>query len=124
MSESNIPMILKLAPLPRTQVGPFLILGVDKSATREIVEAAWAQRIIWARKGLIQTPLEDINWARDVLNDPRKTYPTIQIGTLIFNSRPEAGAKVTGDFNITFTNGIETASGRTVFGHFEAKVAQ
>ncbi len=61
---------------------------------------------------------------RDVLNDPRKTYPTVHIGTLIFNKLPEPGARVTGDFNITFSNGIETASGRTVFGHFDAKVAQ
>jgi hypothetical protein len=61
--------MLELAPLPRSQVGPFLILGVDKDADREAIEAAWAQRLIWARKGLTKTPLEDINWAREVLSD-------------------------------------------------------
>jgi hypothetical protein len=46
-----------------------LILGVNKDADREAIEAAWAQRLIWARKNLTKTPLEDINWAREVLND-------------------------------------------------------
>ncbi len=61
------PIVLQLAPLPRTQVGPFLILGVDKDATRETIEAAWAEKIKQARRGQIKTPLEDINWAREML---------------------------------------------------------
>jgi len=61
------PIVLQLAPLPRTQVGPFLILGVDKDATREMVEAAWAEKIKQARRGQIKTSLEDINWAREML---------------------------------------------------------
>jgi hypothetical protein len=64
-----LPVVLDLAPLPRSQVGPFLILGVDKDADREALEANWAQRLIWARKNLIKVPLEDINWARDLIND-------------------------------------------------------
>jgi hypothetical protein len=44
-----------------------LILGVDKDATRETVEAAWAEKIKQARRGQIKTPLEDINWAREML---------------------------------------------------------
>src|SRR5579862_4026770 len=67
-----LPVVLDLAPLPRLQVGPFLILGVDKNAQREAIEAAWAQRLIWARKNLTKTPLEDINWAREVLNDSER----------------------------------------------------
>src|SRR5262245_57827129 len=66
---SALPVILELAALPREQVGPFLILGVDKVADREEIEAAWAQRLIWARKNLVKTPLEDINWARETLSD-------------------------------------------------------
>lgn len=65
-----LPVVLDLAPLPRAQVGPFLILGVDKNADREALEANWAQRLIWARKNLINVPLEDINWAREILKDP------------------------------------------------------
>jgi hypothetical protein len=64
------PVVLELAPLPREQMGPFLILGVDKDADREQVEAAWAQRVIAARKGQTKIPLEDINWAREVIHDP------------------------------------------------------
>jgi hypothetical protein len=61
------PIVLQLAPLPRTQVGPFLILGVDKDANRETIEAAWAEKIKQARRGQIKTSLEDINWAREML---------------------------------------------------------
>lgn len=64
-----LPVILEPASLPREQVGPFLILGVDKVADREEVEAAWAKRLIWSRKNLMRTPLEDINWAREALGD-------------------------------------------------------
>lgn len=67
-----MPVMLDLAILPREQVGPFLILGVAKTADKEQVEAAWAQRVIWARKGLIKTQLEDVNWARDTMNDFEK----------------------------------------------------
>ncbi len=66
---SAMPVVLDLATLPREQVGPFLLLGVDKTADKEQVEAAWAQRVIWARKGLIKTPLEDVNWAREAMSD-------------------------------------------------------
>jgi hypothetical protein len=67
-----LPVMLDLAPLPRSQVGPFLILGVDKDADREAIEACWAQRLIWARKNLTKTPLEDINWAREIITDPER----------------------------------------------------
>src|SRR5579884_1522388 len=63
-----LPVVLQLAPLPRTQIGPFLLLGVDKDAPREVIEAHWAERVKWARRGLIKTPLEDINWAREMLS--------------------------------------------------------
>ena len=63
---------VEVVPMPREQVGPFLLLGVDKTASAEEIEAAWAQRVLWARKGQIAVPLEDINWAREVLTDPAK----------------------------------------------------
>ncbi len=76
MSQPNhpvgLPVVLQLAPLPREQVGPFLILGIDKTADQESIEAAWAQRLIWSRKTRIKTPLEDINWAREVMSDPAR----------------------------------------------------
>ena len=67
-----VPVVLDLAPLPRSQIGPFLVLGVDKDASRDAVEACWAQRLIWARKNLTKTPLEDVNWAREMLSDAER----------------------------------------------------
>lgn len=60
----------ELVPLPRAQVGPFLILGVPKDAPLDTIDAAWAKRLIWARKKQTDTPLEDINWARETLKEP------------------------------------------------------
>src|SRR5437764_868423 len=65
----NPPADAEPALLPREQIGPFLILGVPKDADDEAIEAAWAQRVLWARQGKTRTPLEDIHWARAVLRD-------------------------------------------------------
>jgi hypothetical protein len=64
------PVILDLAPLPREQLGPFLVLGVDKDASPDQIEANWAKRLIWARKGQFRLALEDVNWAREILTQP------------------------------------------------------
>src|SRR5579871_5182804 len=69
MARSADPIVLELATLPREQVGPFLLLGLDKTADKETLDAHWAERLKWARKGLSKVPLEDINWAREVLSD-------------------------------------------------------
>ncbi len=69
MPDNQDPVVLDLAPLPREQLGPFLLLGVDKTADQEQIEASWAQRVLWARKNQISLALEDINWAREVIND-------------------------------------------------------
>jgi hypothetical protein len=68
----NEPVVLELATLPREQIGPFLLLGLDKTATPEQVEANWADRLKWARKQQSKVPLEDINWAREILKDPER----------------------------------------------------
>lgn len=72
MAKNQEPVVLELAPLPREQIGPFLLLGLDKDADREQVEASWARCVIWARKKQTTIVLEDINWAREVLNDPER----------------------------------------------------
>src|SRR5437899_12932608 len=69
MGKSPEPVVLELATLPREQVGPFLLLGLDKSADKKEIEEHWAERLKWARRQLIKVPLEDINWAREILND-------------------------------------------------------
>ena len=63
------PMVLEVAALPREQIGPYLILGVDKDAANAEIDAHWAQRLICARGRQIRTPLEDVNWAKEVLLD-------------------------------------------------------
>ncbi|MHB8874108.1 MAG: hypothetical protein ACYC8T_10515 [Myxococcaceae bacterium] len=60
--------------------------------------------------------------SRDVLDDPRRLFPRLQRGRLILDEVPNTGKTVHGDLAITFENGIEFASGRTVFGKFEADV--
>jgi hypothetical protein len=72
MASNQDPVVLELAPLPREQIGPFLLLGLEKDAGPEEIEAHWAQRVLWARKKQIRTALSDINWAREVINDPER----------------------------------------------------
>lgn len=75
MAEKNKqsePVLLELAHLPREQVGPFLLLGLDKDASKEDIEANWAERIKWARKQQTNLTLEEINWARELLTDPAR----------------------------------------------------
>ena len=69
MGRSAEPVVLELATLPREQVGPFFLLGLEKTADKETITAHWAERLKWARKGLSKVPLEDINWARETLSD-------------------------------------------------------
>lgn len=88
MKPPPLPVALELAPLPRNQVGPFLILGVDKNADREAIEAAWAQRLIWARKGMTRTPLEDVNWAREMLGDSERRLKA-DVGSLNIDTTNE-----------------------------------
>jgi hypothetical protein len=103
MSDSEA-IVLELAPLPREQTGPFLILGVDKDADAEQVEAQWARRVIWARKGQITVPLQDINWAREVLNDAERRVRA-DVGSLNTDTLDQALREV------TFRFGVGDASG-------------
>lgn len=61
--------------------------------------------------------------SRNVRNDPRNTLPALLRGTLYFNAPLDPDAGIGGDFHVTFENGIEAASGRTVFSTaFSARV--
>jgi hypothetical protein len=62
--------------------------------------------------------------SRYVLNDPRRDFPDLSRGTMYFAKKILPNTVVHGDFNCTFDAGIESASGRTVFGTFDAKVVQ
>lgn len=67
--------------------------------------------------------------SRNVRNDPRKTFPRAIRGELflerdLISDAGVAADYVAGNFHVTFENGIEAASGRTVFGNFNAKVEQ
>ncbi|MFO0878316.1 MAG: hypothetical protein U0840_13320 [Gemmataceae bacterium] len=72
MGNSPEPVVLELASLGREEMGPFLLLGLDKSATKKEIEEHWADRIKWARRAIIKVQLEDINWARDALSDDER----------------------------------------------------
>lgn len=72
MNEPQDPVTLELAPLAREKIGPFILLGLEKDASPEEIEAHWAQRLIWARKNQTPIALTDVNWAREILNDPDK----------------------------------------------------
>ncbi len=60
--------------------------------------------------------------SRDVLNDPRRAFPKLQRGRVILDRVPVSGENVNVDLAVTFEAGIDFASGRTVFGKFEANV--
>src|SRR5947209_6329598 len=66
------PVVLDLAALPREKIGPFLILGVDKDAAKDQIEASWARRLIAARKNQLRVSLEDVNWAKEVMSDAER----------------------------------------------------
>ena len=38
MAKSSEPVVLDLAALPREQMGPFLMLGLDKTADKDAIE--------------------------------------------------------------------------------------
>src|SRR5262249_20261812 len=50
----------------------FLLLGLDKHADAEALEAHWAERLKLARRQQLAVSLVDINWARDNLRDPER----------------------------------------------------
>ena len=72
--------------------------------------------------------------SRNVLDDPRRVFPLLVVGTpcdamgcrgpskMSFVDQIKPDAKVRGQFNITFVNGVDFANGRTVYGPFTAKV--
>lgn len=60
--------------------------------------------------------------SRNVIEDPLERFPEIERGELVFERPLQFGARVPGSFHVTFVQGTELASGRTVFGTFEAKV--
>ena len=60
---------------------------------------------------------------RSVLDDPRASSPQLR-GGLDLRQAPcrAATSQCAGDFHVTFVNGIDVYSGRTIFGRFEATV--
>lgn len=55
--------------------------------------------------------------SRNVLDDPRTMFPPIRVGEIHFANIPQQSMnlKAAGDFHVTFENGVEFASGKTVF---------
>src|SRR5689334_11155046 len=57
------PILGEFPLLPREELGPFLILGVDKDVGPTQIEARAA------RRSEVGIPQDDIRWAREVLSD-------------------------------------------------------
>ncbi|MCS6850523.1 MAG: hypothetical protein NZ700_05055 [Gemmataceae bacterium] len=81
-------VVLELAPPPREEIGPYLLLGLSKDAGPEQIDRHWAQRVIWARRNQGRVALEDVHWARDVLRDAGRRQEA-DAGT--FNADTAAG---------------------------------
>ncbi|MBL8953327.1 MAG: hypothetical protein JNK82_21315 [Myxococcaceae bacterium] len=61
--------------------------------------------------------------SRQVLDDPRTMFPELRVGKITFLNIPQQGAGLpaVGEFNVTFENGVEFASGKTCFSSFQAQ---
>ncbi|MFN0063846.1 MAG: hypothetical protein ACKVPX_15175 [Myxococcaceae bacterium] len=60
---------------------------------------------------------------RNVLDDTRRRFPPILVGTLLLWDVPlEPFQRVSGRFDVRFENGIEFASGHTAFATFQGTV--
>ncbi|NOJ94894.1 hypothetical protein HMI51_18390 [Corallococcus coralloides] len=58
---------------------------------------------------------------RSVLDEPVRPFPPLVRGNLFVKSLPKnTGDRVSGEFSVTFTNGTDVYSGRTIFSRFEA----
>jgi hypothetical protein len=60
--------------------------------------------------------------SRSVLEEPVRAFPDIARGELVFDGYLDSGKTVTGELHVTFANGTDVYSGRTLFGRFEATV--
>jgi len=100
MAKNPAPVLLELATLPREQMGPFLMLGLEKDCSKDDIEGHWAERIKWARKGQYNVPLEDINWARELITDPQKR-PAADSASLNADTVDGSVARVTRRFGLT-----------------------
>jgi hypothetical protein len=60
--------------------------------------------------------------SRSVLDEPTRAFPDIARGELVFDGYLDPGKTVTGELRVTFANGTDIYSGRTIFGRFEATV--
>jgi hypothetical protein len=71
MAKGPEPVVLELATLPREQIGPYLLLGLDKSADKDVIDKHWADRVKWALRVPPQIKIgrEDVNWAHELLKE-------------------------------------------------------
>ncbi len=112
-------------------------IGVRFQRNKGPVQKDMPLKIVWAQAGQTLTTPSRIVLAeqrpddpnrqrttvtRNVLDDKRTTFPLLVRGEMTFMDQIRPDAKVRGQFNMTFENGIEFANGRTVYGNFIATV--
>ncbi len=60
--------------------------------------------------------------SRNVLDEPQRLFPPLVRGQLRLDALPAPHERVSGEVSLTFENGTQLASGRTVYGTFSAEV--
>ncbi len=89
--------------------------------------SAWTADLVLAPNASIDLAEPTASGQRGALSrtsqkDTKSTFPRISRGKLTLFQMPVSGKTVSGKFNITFEDGVDVASGRTVFANFSAKV--
>lgn len=116
---------------PTTKVGEEI--STDPNVGQDLVLAVSARGLRLPFAADAGTPIvidlaEDIGGvqrgalARNVIDDPRQTFPAMERGHLTFNSLPVVGGRTSGDFAVTFVLGEEFGDGRTLYDNFQEKV--
>jgi len=54
------------------ETNPYIILGIPKSASDQVIDLAWAKKLKLAKRGKGNIPTKSLNTARDQLKDPQK----------------------------------------------------
>jgi hypothetical protein len=93
------------------------------AASLEKIEVTTGVEINLAeRMGEAETSPQRGSISRSVLDEPARPFPRMLRGGLTFTTLPLPCSDVSGEFHVTFDNGIVVYSGRTVFGKFDATV--
>ena len=84
MAKAPDPVVLELATLSREQIGPYLLLGLDKSADKEQIDKNWADRVRWrcaSRRSLKSPAKTSTGPTRSSRRSTSASAPTCPVST-------------------------------------------